>query len=40
MIRGYAIHSRVCYPQSAKQLISKNVIFMNVVMFVVFASLL
>ena len=37
-IRDYEIHSRVCYLQFARQLISKNVIFMKVVMFVLFAS--
>lgn len=35
MIRDYAMHSRVCYLWFAKQLISKDVIFMNFVMFVV-----
>lgn len=40
MIRDYAVPSRVGYPQFAKQLISKNVIFMSIVMFVAFASFL
>lgn len=40
MITGYAVHARVSYLQFAKQLISKNAIFMNFAMFVVFVSFL
>lgn len=38
MIRDYARRSHVCYLQFAKKLISENVLFTNLGMFVVFVS--